>query len=63
MNIGRSAVHPFKHPKRMQINIVPTLKYLFLSMDKLIKGFFNFDWRFTNKIKVIIPIIIGKITR
>ena len=42
INIGTSAVHPFKAKKRMHMNIVPTVKYLFLRMDTLIKGLFNF---------------------
>ena len=33
INIGTSAVQPFKQKKRIHINSVPTVKYLFLRME------------------------------
>ena len=41
INIG-SEVHMFKAKNRMKIYIVPTVKYLFLRIETLIKGLSNF---------------------
>ena len=63
MKTGMRAVHALRHPNRMLMNIVPMRKYLFFSMDRLIRGFSSFGWRFTKSVKVTIPMTIGTTTR